>query len=314
MKVLLTGATGFIGSHLARLLLRDGCEVYALLRPESDLWRIRDLSDQLHLLTGDLLSQEQVTGCLERCRPELCFHLAWYAEPGKYLSSPLNVAYLNASLHLASCLAETGCRRLVVAGSVAEYDTERGYLSETSPTRPRTLYAASKLALYTVLAQLAPQLGLELAWARIFYVYGSYEDERRFIPAVISSLLRGEATKLTPGEQVRDYLHVEDVAGALWAVAQSGLSGVVNIGSGLPVTNKEIALRIGAILGRSELVKFGDLPYRSGDPMFVCADNRRFLKHTDWQPRHGIEEGLKQTTNWWKKRFSSKRYKPNRSI
>jgi len=301
LNVLLTGASGFIGAALARLLVREGCQVFALVRPESDLWCIQDLRGQLHLLTGDLLSQEQVTDCLERSRPELCFHLAWYAEPGKYLSSPLNAAYLNASLFLASRLAEMGCRRLVVAGSVAEYDTDHGYLSETSPTRPVTLYAAAKLALYTVLAQLAPQLGLELAWARIFYVYGPYEDERRFVPAVICSLLRGEPTRLTPGEQVRDYLHVEDVAAALWAAGRSGLSGPVNVGSGMPVTNREIALKIGAILGRPELVKFGDLPYRSGDPMFVCADNRHLVKDTDWQPRYDVESGLRQTIEWWQK-------------
>jgi len=303
MNVLLTGATGFIGAALARLLVREGCQVFALVRPESDLWRIRDVGDQLHLLRGDLLSPEQVSACLEQARPELCFHLAWYAEPGKYLTSPLNVAYLNASLTLASRLAETGCRRLVVAGSVAEYDTGYGYLSETSPTRPLTLYAASKLALYTVLAQLAPQLGLELAWARIFYVYGPYEDERRFVPAVIGSLLRGEPTKLTPGGQVRDYLHVEDVAGALWAVAQSGLKGVVNVGSGLPVTNREIALKIGEILGRPELVKFGDLPYRDGDPMFVCADNRRLRENAGWTPRYSLDEGLRNTVEWWQMRL-----------
>ena len=275
MKVLLTGATGFIGSALAKLLVREGCQVYALVRAESDLWRIREFQDQVHILTGDLLSPEQVTECVQRSRPELCFHLAWYAEPGKYLSSPLNVAYLDASLGLATRLAEAGCPRLVVAGSVAEYDTEHGYLSEASPTRPLTLYAATKLALGTVLAQLAPQLNLELAWARNFYVYGPCEDQRRFVPAVICALLRGEPTRLTPGGQVRDYLHVDDMAAAMWAVGRSAITGVVNIASGVPVTNRQVALLLGDILGRPELVRFGDLPYREGDPMFVCADTRR---------------------------------------
>ena len=301
MNVLLTGATGFIGAPMARLLLQAGCQVFAPVRPESNRERIQDLlnSTSLHLVDCDLLEPGKVKDCLERIRPELCFHLAWYAQPGKYLTSPLNLQHLSASLNLASQLAEKGCKRLVVAGTCAEYNLDLGYLSESSPTAPATLYAASKLALNLTLAQLAPQLGLEVAWGRIFYVYGPCEDERRFIPAVIAALLRGETTKLTPGGQVRDYLHIDDVATALWAVARSSLAGIVNIGSGVPVTNRQVAIQIGAILGCPELVKFGDLPYRPGDPMFVCADNHRLLQNTAWLPHYDVESGLRQTIAWW---------------
>jgi len=214
MNVLLTGATGFLGAPLAKLLVQQGCQVYAAVRPESNRWRIQDIlsSDNLHLVDCDLLEPDQVAACLAHIKPELCFHLAWYAQPGKYLTSPLNLQHLNASLELAAQLAENGCKSLVVAGTCAEYNTELGYLSESSPTAPGTLYAASKLALNLTLAQLAPQLGLEVAWGRIFYVYGPCEDERRFIPALIAALLRRESTRLTPGGQVRDYLHIDDVA------------------------------------------------------------------------------------------------------
>ncbi len=214
MNILLTGATGFLGAPLARLLVQAGCQVYAPVRPESNRWRIQDIlsSDNLHLVDCDLLEPDQVAACLARVRPELCFHLAWYAQPGKYLTSPLNLQHLNASLELATQLAENGCKLLVVAGTCVEYNTDLGYLSESSSTAPGTLYAASKLALNLTLAQLALQLGLEVAWGRIFYVYGPCENERRFIPAMIGALLGGETTKLTSGGQVRDYLHIDDVA------------------------------------------------------------------------------------------------------
>lgn len=302
MKILLTGAAGFIGAALARLLVREGCQVFAAVRPESDLWRLQGLTDSLTLIPCDLLVPDQLAACVARARPELCFHLAWYAQPGKYLASPLNLQHLVAGVDLAEQLAKNGCRRLVVAGTCAEYNLEQGYLSESSPLAPTTLYAASKVALHTALAPYAAQLGLELAWARIFYVYGPCEDERRFIPAVITSLLRGEPTRLTPGDQVRDYLHVDDVASALWAVGRSRLEGAVNIGSGLPVTNRQVALLLGDILGRSELVKFGDLPYRPGDPMFVCADNRLLLRETGWRPAFSLEAGLRDAAGWWQER------------
>lgn len=307
MKVLLTGASGFIGASLTRLLVSEGCRVHALARPGSNLERIQDLSGgALSIELGDVLTPDQMTQVVARVQPELCFHLAWYAEPGVYQTSPLNIPYVAASLDLASQLAAAGCRRLVVAGTCAEYDADNGYLAESSPTRPATLYAASKVALHTLLARLAERIGLEVTWPRIFYVYGPGEDARRFIPAVINAVLAGEPTRLTPGEQVRDYLHVDDVASALWALARSSLTGAVNVGSGNPVTNRDIALRIGDILQRPELVKFGDLAYRPGDPMFVCANNRLLLSGTDWRPRYDIDAGLCQTATWWRNHVESR--------
>ena len=149
------------------------------------------------------------------------------------------------------------------------------------------------------MASVAEQIGLPVAWARIFYIYGPGENPRRFVPDIITTLLRGQPTRTTLGEQVRDYLHVEDVTAALWAVAQSDLAGVVNIGSGTPVTNQEIVLKIGQIVRRPELVKLGDLPYRAGDPMFVCANTTRLRERIGWRPGYDIDTGLRHTIDWW---------------
>ena len=300
MKVLLTGAAGFIGAHLARLLVDQGCQVHALVRENSDLWRLDDIKESLTFLQGDLISTEQLRTHIQQVKPDLCYHLAWYAEPGVYLNSPKNIAYITATLDLASLLAQAGCPRLVVSGTVAEYDPSRGYLSETSPTGPATLYAAAKVATHTVLSPLAAQLGLEFVWARIFNIYGPYENQRRFIPAVITSMLSGETTKTTPGEQMNDYSHVEDVAAALWAVGRATLTGVVNIGSGLPISNRDIMLKIGALINRPDLIEFGAMPYREGTPMFLCANNHRLLKETNWRPRYDIDSGLQDTVAWWR--------------
>ena len=122
-------------------------------------------------------------------------------------------------------------------------------------------------------------------------------------PRAINSLLRGQVCNLTPGDQVRDYLHVKDVAGAVCAVARSNLTGAVNVGSGQPVTVREIALRIGEQLGRADLIALGAQPYIPGDPMHIVADNTRLRQNTDWKPQCDLETGLRETIKWWRARL-----------
>lgn len=297
MKVLLTGATGFIGSHVARALVRQGHEIHALVRPGSDLSRIADIQSSLRLVAGDLLNS---SFALPSSSFDLAVHLAWYVEPGKYLTSPQNVEFLCASLRFAKHLADSGCKRLVAAGTCFEYDTDLGVLSESCPTRPRHLYAASKLALYHALEGFYATKSIEFAWTRFFYLYGPFENPGRLVPVVVNGLLKGETVKLPPGEQVRDYLHIEDVAGAVCAVAASRLTGAVNIGSGQPVAVRDVALKIGEIIGRPELISLGALPQPPDDPMRIVADNSRLVQNTNWKPRYTLESGLQHTIEWWK--------------
>jgi nucleoside-diphosphate-sugar epimerase len=304
LKVLLTGATGFIGSHVARLLVRNGCAVYAVIRPGSDTWRIADVMPSLRAVNCDLLSASDVDANLRTIRPDVCVHLAWGGMPGKAATGLENLDSLGASLNLARSLADLGCQKILAAGTCFEYDTDQGRLSETSPTRPRGLYGASKLALYNVLGQMAGDFNMRCAWLRFFYLYGPFEDERRLVPSVILSLLSNRKAKVTPGEQVRDYLHVEDAAAAVWDVLDSDLAGAINVGSGAPVTVREMVSTLGALLGRTELIALGGLPYRDGDPMCVYSDSGRLTEGTAWKPRFDLERGLRQTVEWWQGRVS----------
>jgi len=300
MKVLITGASGFVGSHVARLLVAEGCEVHVLVRESSNRWRIQDILPSMYLWQSDLVAFENVNTYLQEIKPELCIHLAWYAVPGKYLNSQENLDSIQASINLLSQLAELGCKRFVGIGTCFEYDLSLGYLSESSLTKPITLYAATKVALSTILQQFAQITEMEVAWIRLFYQYGPMEDERRLIPGIISSLLRDEVVKTTKGEQVLDFLHVEDIASAIWAVAKSNVSGVVNVGSGQPVTVGQILLELGNLLGKPDLIHLGALPYRPNDPMFICANNELLIKKTDWTPKYNLTTGLKNTIEWYK--------------
>jgi nucleoside-diphosphate-sugar epimerase len=211
---------------------------------------------------------------------------------------------LEASIRLATRLSALGCERLIGTGTCFEYDTDAGTLSEASPTKPRNLYAAAKLAFSLLLPHIAAAGGMRCTWARLFYQYGPMEDPARLIPSIVRALLEGRPAPITGGKQVRDYLHVADVASALHTIATSQVEGIINLGSGEPVTVAEIATRIGAALDRPELVALGARPYDPGDPMFICADVAR-LKATGWRPTYNLDAGLADTIAWWRARLRS---------
>lgn len=302
MRVLVTGAGGFIGSHVVRRLLQNGCEVAAIVRASSSLDRLEGLVDHVQLIDGDLSQPNRWSEGVVSWHPEACIHTAWYAEPGKYLDSTENLRAFSYSLDLVEVLARSGCNNVVMSGTCFEYDTDAGYLREDGITKPRTLYAACKLALSLVAAQRAAQLGIRLAWARVFYLYGPHEDRRRLVPALTLALLKGDEFHATKGDQARDYMHVTDVASALCALALRGCEGVFNVCSGEPVTMARLMLTLEQIVGRPELVRFGLRPPGAFEPTFVCGDNLRLRSATGWQPTCTLDAGLRSTVEWWKAR------------
>ena len=174
-------------------------------------------------------------------------------------------------------------------------------MSETTSTAPHSLYAATKLGLYLILDPIGKVTSMSIAWLRFFYLYGPYEDKSRLEPTIICSLLNNHEARTTHGEQIRDILHIEDAASAVWAVIESNLSGPVNIGSGKPVAVRDIVIKIGTILGRPELIALGALAHNTSDPTFICANNRLLTNSTAWVPRYDLEEGLRHTVEWWKR-------------
>jgi nucleoside-diphosphate-sugar epimerase len=190
----------------------------------------------------------------------------------------------------------------VMTGTCAEYDTDLGYLRESGPTRPATLYAAAKLSLGMIAAIRAGQLGIGFSWARLFYLYGPQEDERRMVPSLIRALLENKPFKASSGRQVRDYLHVDDVASALGALAAARANGTFNVCSGEPVPVRELMGTLGRIAGRPDIIRFGELPDREWEPPFICGDSSRLRTATGWTPAYELEAGLRQTYDSWASR------------
>jgi nucleoside-diphosphate-sugar epimerase len=235
---------------------------------------------------------------LRQAQPEACLHLAWYAEPGAYLHATAeNLAALQWSLGLLRGLADVGCRQVVMAGTCAEYDTNQGWLREDGPTRPETIYAAAKLSLALLGQQIAAAAAMRFTWARLFYLYGPHEDQRRMVPALLRTLMSGQTFAASAGDQVRDYLHVADAAAALALLVARGEAGIYNVASGQPVTVRHLMETAQTAVGAANLVQFGALPPRPWDPPFICGDSRK-LRALGWVPRYDLATGLAHTVRW----------------
>lgn len=298
-RVLITGATGFIGRHCLPALLERGYEVHAVgfNTPGGVLPGI-----QWH--RANLLDVNQVSGLLHNLRPTHLMHFAWYATPGRYWTAVENLSWLQASLALAQAFAQNGGQRLVGAGTCAEYDWRFGYCSEAmTPLMPATLYGICKNALQNVLDVFAKQAGLSAAWGRIFFVYGPYERPQRLVPSVINSLIKGEVARCSHGQQFRDFLHVADVAEAFVTLLESDVNGPVNIASGHPIALKDMISEIAARLGRPDLIHWGVVPTAPDEPPLLMADTRRLMGEVGWGPQHDLDNGLTQTIEWWQARF-----------
>jgi len=294
MNVFLTGASGFIGSHVAKTLLERGHNVAVLVMPDDPMPRLQDMGASLEILRGTLGDAEALEKFFYTCRPEACIHLAWYAEPGKYLEADQNIQSLTESLSLFKRLIAAGCRQIVGAGTCFEYDTNFGFLREETPALPASLYAAAKLSCYLTGSRMASNAGVPFAWGRIFYPFGPLEDPRRLVPAAIAALKEEKPFAASPGQQVRDYIHVADVAAAFCVLAEKQAEGIFNISTGNPVSIRQLLETIGALMNRADLIQLGALPYRNWEPPFICGCNAR-LRNLGWNPRYLLEEGLLDT-------------------
>jgi nucleoside-diphosphate-sugar epimerase len=296
-RVLVTGASGCVGRQALPLLVARGWEVHAVASktPPPD-------SDGVRWHRADLLDGDQTRAIVRSAQADAMLHLAWYIAPGRWAAAPENFDWLRASLELVQAFRAEGGTRLVSAGSCLEYDWSYGYCAEDrTPCVPHTAYGACKHALQVVTSALCRD-GLTTAWGRIFFLYGPHEHPDRLVASVIRSLLAGEPARTSHGNQVRDYLHAADVAEAFVTLLESDLVGPINIASGQGVTLKEIVQRLGALVGRPDLLRLGAVPAALTDVPLVVADTTRLNTILGWRPRIDLDSGLTRTIDWWRTR------------
>jgi nucleoside-diphosphate-sugar epimerase len=298
MKILITGARGFIGRHTIPLLRERGYEVYGIYYHSEP-----GLRDEKNVFWHkcNLLDPNEQKKLFEQIRPTHLLHFAWTMETDTRTSVE-NLRWVQASLELIMNFVSFGGKRAVAAGTYFEYDLScEGYYSEeTTPRQTRQLYGISKNSLQEIFSKYLSQSGISNSWVRIFHTYGPWEHAFRLVPQVITSLLRDQPVRCTSGEQIRDFIYVEDVASAFVKLLDSDAAGPVDVGSGRPVAVKTVVNTIADLLGKKRLVELGALPARLDESSFAVADTGKITQQIGWGPVFTLEEGLMKSIDWWK--------------
>lgn len=297
MRLLVTGATGFIGRHCLPRLTAAGFDLHCVSsHPRADFpqvgrWYLYDLRDEA-----------QCRAAIDEIRPTHLLHLAWIATPGAFWHSPENNPWLAGSRALFRAFYARGGKRALGLGSCAEYPASNGSLAEhCAQADPATLYGRCKAAAWQACRDEAARVGAEAVWARLFHPYGPGEPPDRVFPTVIRSLLQGRAVDCTAGEQVRDFIYVDDVADGLVALLASRLQGAYNLGTG-QATPLRVALGlIGSVMRRPELIRLGALSPRREDPAYLVADMAKLAGALAWRAAVPLPQGIRKTIGAWRK-------------
>lgn len=268
---LLTGATGFVGRQVLRALGDNGVRVRVVVRDGKQGQLATSECVEAVVTTSDLFG-ESADWWASVCEGvDTVIHVAWYAEPGKYLQAAQNLNCLIGTLQMARGAAQAKVKRFVGIGTCFEYDLHGGMLSVDTPLRPLTPYAGAKAAAFMSLSQWLPLQGVEFAWCRLFYLHGEGEDPRRLVPNLRSKLATGDPVELTKGQQIRDFLDVREAGRMIVDTAIGHEMGPVNICSGTPITVRQLAEQVADEYGRRDLLRFGARPDNLIDPPCVVG-------------------------------------------
>lgn len=299
-RVLVTGATGFVGANVARGMLARGHEVHCLVRASHRTWRLEDLDGvQVHVI--DMLDRAAVDALLSHTRPNWILHLAAYGAYASQSDVALCVrTNVEASVILMDAAAAHRVERFVNTGSSSEYGFKDHAPDEDEPTEPNSLYAVTKAAATAYARLLAQTSGLHTTTLRLYSVYGPYEEPTRLIPTLALAGLRGTYPPLVSPSVARDFVYVDDVVGAYVAVLEAALppGRVYNVGTGVQ-TSLGAAVEVSRSLFKIERPPdWGTMAERKWDTNTWVANISRIRRELGWNPETSFEEGFRRTAEW----------------
>jgi nucleoside-diphosphate-sugar epimerase len=306
-RVLVTGAGGFVGSCVVGLLAaHEQVDVVALVRRTTNLERLvgHGALGSARLAYADLTDADEVRELLRRERPRTVVHLAMaYHPPGSMAPFAVEDVNCTATKRLFEEATAAGASRFIAAGTCFEYGPQQAQrLDETLSCRPVYAYASAKLRAAEAVLARAAKLDCDCLWLRVFSPYGPHEQPGRIVPLLLAASLAGRRLALSPGEQVRDYTYVDDVARAfVLAATRSSLlrpRGIYNVCTGLGRSLRELAEEAADAVGRRPDLAWGAEPYRPQETMRLVGSPRRIAEELGWYPYCRLDEGLRRTVHW----------------
>ncbi|MDA0811656.1 MAG: NAD(P)-dependent oxidoreductase [Verrucomicrobia bacterium] len=287
--LLLTGASGFLGRECLPALMCAGFTVHAVSREPQEM---ADVGVQWHL--GDLMDSASIETLIHDVAPTHLVHCAWYVAHGKFWHAKENLQMVQASIELFNAFGRHGGQRAIGIGTCAEYQFGRSRLGELdTPTLPTTVYGSCKAAAGFALMGCAKLYGFSAAWARIFFPYGPGAPPQQFLPSLLKALRHNAMFEMSDGSQIRDFIHVSDIADAICRLARNvDVQGPINLGTGDARTLRSVAEQVRTIMGSSCDIKFGAVERSSDDPDSIVADVGRLRDELSWRNTLSFEQGL----------------------
>ncbi|MGH9372940.1 MAG: NAD-dependent epimerase/dehydratase family protein [Vicinamibacterales bacterium] len=301
--MLITGAAGFVGANLAARCLSDGCDVYALIRPGTDRWRLAALETGVRLVELDLRDGPAVRQAVAAARPDWVFHTAvhgaysWQTDSGGILDT--NVV---GTAHLLEACADVGFAALVNSGTSSEYGHKDHPAAETEPAEPLSRYAVSKLCATEYCRFFARSLNLPVATLRLYSVFGPYEDPRRLIPTLIVRGLSGQLPPLAHRGVSHDFIYIDDVCDAFVKVAAGppkADAAIYNVGTGVHTTLGDVVDLARSRLPIDATPEWESMRSREWDTDVWVANPDRMADACGWRATFSLADGFQRFIDWF---------------
>jgi len=296
-RIAITGANGFIGSHLLKRLLSIGCDAWAVVPTGECVDRLELLlpAERIRRFSGAAALGEAVFVL----QPDVVFHLGALIRNHRTLEAFHDTLEWNllSTLGLYESLTRSRLTRLVQIGSCEEYGRQPTPFKEVLAPDPASPYSASKAAISSYARMFYNCFDLPVTVLRPSVVYGPWQSPSMLIPEVITALLAGREVATTEGRQTRDFLYVDDLVEAAMRSTQAAetVGAALNLGSGETVTVRSCVEMIEDLIGRTGLVRFGARPYNSYEIWDYTPDTTLARNLLQWEPRTSLRDGLKLT-------------------